>query len=544
MVSTFAAAVLAALGLAGSTPAGHAVQGTQAGQAVQPSSPAFFVAGHGWGHGVGMPQYGAYGYALHGWTYDRIVPHYYTGTTLGRAPLRKVRVLLVGGSKRILVSSRSSFFVRDGTGRKRKLAPGKQELKPGLKLNLAAAKRPRALPGPLVFSPGAAPLAVRGRTYRGTFRVTASGSRLRLVNTVGLESYLWGVVPSEMPDRWPAAALQAQAVVARTYALRHLHTGDFDLYPDTRSQVYGGISAESPTTSDAVNQTAGEIVLYKGRPANTFFYSSSGGKTADVQDVWPSAQPLPYLVSVPDPYDTLSPYHNWGPLRFPPKMLARRLHARGRVLDLRTDAGASGRVRTLTVVGAKGDRTMSGAAVRAALGLRSTWFQIGMLSLAPPARPLVFGSEAQLTGVVRGLPRVTLATRPYGGQWKPLAPLVPRGGQVSASVAPKLTTDYRLSTGKMRSGIVRLSVAPLVRILAASDKHSLSGQERPVLPGAAVQVQRLGQSGWATVSRTTTDTVGSFTARVELTPGSYRARVIAGKGFAVGVSKVLRVVAA
>ena len=70
--------------------------------------------------------------------------------------------------------------------------------------------------------------------------MSAAGS-LRVVNIVGLEPYLWGVVPSEMPDRWPAEALQAQAVVARTYALSHLHKGgDFDLYPDTRSQVYGG----------------------------------------------------------------------------------------------------------------------------------------------------------------------------------------------------------------------------------------------------------------------------------------------------------------
>ena len=85
MISTFAAAVLAALGLTG-TPASPAAQ----------SSPAFFAAGHGWGHGVGLAQYGAYGYALHGWTYDQIVAHYYPGTNLGEAPLKRVRVLLTG----------------------------------------------------------------------------------------------------------------------------------------------------------------------------------------------------------------------------------------------------------------------------------------------------------------------------------------------------------------------------------------------------------------------------------------------------------------
>src|ERR671937_2797039 len=100
MVSTLTAAVLSALGVATGGPAGHAAQ---------PVAPAFFVRGHGWGHGVGMPQYGAYGYALHGWTHQRIVAHYYAGTTLGQADLKKVRVLLVPASKHVVVSSPSAF---------------------------------------------------------------------------------------------------------------------------------------------------------------------------------------------------------------------------------------------------------------------------------------------------------------------------------------------------------------------------------------------------------------------------------------------------
>ena len=388
MVSTFAAVVLAALGLTGTPSAGHAA----------PSSPAFFAAGHGWGHGVGLAQYGAYGYALHGWTYDQIVAHYYPGTSLGQAPLKRVRVLLTGGTKRVVISSTSPFTVRDASGKVRKLSAGRQALGPGLKLKLAAAPKLKALRGPLVFSPGADPLSLGRRSYRGTLRVSVSGS-LRVVNTVGLEPYLWGVVPSEMPDRWPAEALQAQAVVARSYALSHLQKGgDFDLYADTRSQVYGGIAAEADTASDAVTKTAGQVVLYQGQPADTFFSSSSGGRTANVQDVWPTSPPLPYLVSVPDPYDTLSPYHDWGPLRFTPGVLGRRLGARGRLIDVKADRAASGRVRTLTVIGTKGVRTITGSAARAALGMRSTWFTIGMLNLTPPAAPVVFGASARLAG--------------------------------------------------------------------------------------------------------------------------------------------------
>ena len=533
MFSTFAAAILAALGLAG--PAGHAAQ---------PAPPAFFVAGHGWGHGVGLAQYGAYGYALHGWTYDEIVAHYYPGTTLGEAPLKRVRVLLVPGSKRVVVSSRSPFTVRDGAGKTHKLPAGKQQLGPGLRLKLTAAAAAKALPGPLVFSPGGDPLALGGHSYRGTLRVTG-GRSVRVVNTVGLESYLWGVVPREMPDRWPAEALEAQAVVARTYALTHLAKGgDFDLYPDTRSQVYGGIAAESDPASEAVNATAGEVVLYKGDLAQTFFYSSSGGRTANVQDVWLGSKPTPYLVSVPDPYDTLSPYHDWGPLRFTGSSLGRRLGARGRLLDVRTDAGASGRVRSLTLVGTKGERRISGSAARAALGLRSTWFTIGMLNLTKPARAVPFGTQVRLAGVARGVPRVTLESRPYGGQWKTVAPLKSRGGQVAATLSPKVTTDYRIYAGLIHSAVVRLAVAPSVRISAATDRLSLGGLVKPLLPGAAVQVQRKAGASWTTLARTNVAADGTFSAKVDLSPGTYRARVVAGKGFAAGISKILQVVAA
>jgi SpoIID/LytB domain protein len=343
-----------------------------------------------------------------------------------------------------------------------------------------------------------------------------------------------------MPDRWPAEALQAQAVVARTYALRHLHKGgDFDLYSDTRSQVYGGIAAESQIASDAVSATAGVVVLYKGELADTFFFSSSGGRTANVQDVWPSSPPVPYLVSVPDPYDTLSPYHDWGPLRFTPGVLGRRLGARGSLIDVKADIAGSGRVRALTVIGTKGERTISGSAARRALGMRSTWFTIGMLSLTPPAAPVVFGAQARLGGLARGVGKVTLEARPYAGQWKPLAPLTTRSGQVAATLSPKVSTDYRLSTGQIRSGVVRLSVAPFVRISASSDRLSFTGLVRPLLPGAVVQLQRQSGGSWTTVTSTTVNADGTFSGDVQVTLGAYRARVVAGTGFAVGLSKVL-----
>jgi len=533
MVSTFAAALLAALGLSGPS----------ATHAAPPAGPMFFISGHGWGHGVGLAQYGAYGYALHGWSSADIVAHYYPGTDLGQAPVKRVRVLLVPGSKAVVVASRSPFTVRDADGKTHKLPAGKQRLGPGLKLKLAAFAK--ALPGPLVFSPGATPLILGDRTYRGTLRVTG-GKAVRVVNTIGLEQYLWGVVPSEMPDTWPAEALKSQAIVARTYALTHLQNGggDFDVYPDTRSQVYGGISAESAPGRDAVNGTAGQVVLYKGELAQTFFFSSSGGRTANVQDVWGS-KPTPYLVSVPDPYDTLSPYHDWGPLKLGARQLGKRLGSRGPLLDVRTSAGADGRVRSVTLVGSKGTRTLPGSSVRAALGLRSTWFTIGTLSLTPPTGAVEYGTQVRLVGLARGIPRVTLESRPYGGEWNRLAVLKSRGGQVVATLAPKMTTDYRISSGIARSGVVRLSVAPAVRLTASSDRTAVTGLVKPVLAGAAVQVQRQGNAGsWTTVATTNVTSDGAFGASVDLRPGTYRARVIAGNGFAAGLSPVLTVVSA
>jgi len=545
-MARLAATFLAALGLAGGAPADHVYSLAKHPAAVdahraQPIA-SIFVAGHGWGHGVGLAQYGAYGYALHGWTYDKIVAHYYPGTELGKADVSRVRVLLAPHAKRVVISSQAAFVVRDGKGKKHKLRAGVQALGTGLKLRLANAKRLKALPGPLLFSPSATgPLSFGSRAYRGLLRVKVVAGGLEVVNVVGLEQYLWGVVPSEMPQRWPAEALAAQAVVARSYALSHLRKGgDFDLYPDTRDQMYLGVPAEAPNATDAVNETAGDVVLYDGAVADTYFSSSSGGKTANVQDVWPGSPALPYLVSVPDPYDTLSPYHDWGPLRFTAKTLAKRLHVPGgKVSDFTANVAASGRVRTITFVGPSGQRTTSGATVRAALGLRSTWFHLGLLSLSNPGGAVVYGSPAILSAVTRGVTQVALESRVYGGAWKRGALLTVRNGAVSVTLRPKATTDYRLESGGFRSGSVRVSVAPLVRLAAGSDGVSVAGTVRPIFAGADVQIQRLDSGSWPTVAHASVAADGSYSVPLALHPGSYRARVAPGRGFAVGISETL-----
>src|SRR5215216_2269006 len=128
------------------------------------------------------------------------------------------------------------------------------------------------------------------------------------VNHVALDQYLQGVVPDESPPSWPLEALKAQAVAARTYAVATMKPGaSFDLYPDTRSQVYGGVAAEEPSTNQAVAETRGEVVTFEGRPVVTFFFSTSGGRTEDVENTPLGNQPQPWLKSVDDPYDVASP---------------------------------------------------------------------------------------------------------------------------------------------------------------------------------------------------------------------------------------------
>ncbi len=286
-----------------------------------PAKVVLAVSGHGWGHGLGMSQWGAYGYANHGWTYQRILAHYYSGTTLGPAPVSTVRVLLTQ-AKKTSIASDAPWTVVDSTGKKVALDPRTMLLKPSLALPN------RQLSPPLTFA-GKQPLVVDGKEFRGKIEISSNGKQLEVVDVVGLEAYLKGVVPSEMPAKWPAAALQAQAVAARSYALANLaHQRDFDLYSDTRSQVYGGVAAESPAADDAIAATKGEVVLWHSKVADTLFFSTSGGRTASAEEATGTA--VPYLVSVPDPYDTASPVHDWGPILFDGAKVAKQLKLPGR----------------------------------------------------------------------------------------------------------------------------------------------------------------------------------------------------------------------
>ena len=181
-----------------------------------------------------------------------------------------------------------------------------------------------------------------------------------------------------MPAGWPAQALAAQSVVARSYALTSRRPAEpFDVFADTRSQVYRGVGAEDPRTDRAVAATRGIVLMHGTSVARTLFHSSSGGRTASVEEVF-GGVPVPYLRSVEDPFDRGSPYHDWT-VTLSDEQAARQLATvlRGDLLDVRVVARTpSGRAASVRVTGTLGSLDVPGVTARTLLGLRSTWFTV------------------------------------------------------------------------------------------------------------------------------------------------------------------------
>jgi SpoIID/LytB domain protein len=479
-----------------------------------------------------MAQWGANGYAQHGWDYRQILAHYYQGTTIAAEPAPTVRVLLAASRTRATLTSDSPWKAVDAHGSSVALPAG--PLQVGADLSIGG----KTLASPVTFSPGSTPLRYGKAPYRGKLLLVSNGKRLQVVNALPLESYVLGVVGREMPSNWPAAALEAQAVAARSYALAQLENvvtaRNFDLYSDTRSQVYGGIQAESPAVTAAVQATARQVVLYGGKVATTYFSSSSGGRTVSAAEAW--GKSVPYLVSVDDPYDTLSPYHDWGPVVIDARKAARALKVPGDLLQLELTPGPSGHVQQVDAVGSKGSVQVTGTAVRTALALRSSWFSVGWLALTAPPEPVPYGGAATLSGTARGLGAVTLEQKAADGAWQTVTSLSPAAdGSFSVTVHPTATTQYRLAAGQVRAALLAVPVTPAVSASVAAG--TVQGNVRPALAGAAVQVQRQSGTSWTTVATGTTDVAGSFAVTAQLSPGSYRVRCAPGHGLSPGVSQ-------
>ncbi len=348
---------------------------------------ALVLSGRGFGHGVGMSQWGARGAALEGLDADAILAHYYRGAEVADGERRSVRVLLADEAQELTLRSEEPWRATGAGGDPEPLETGRDYLLTRVdgRLRLAdAVGGTFDLAPPVMIVPaGDGPISLQGRRYRGALRLDDLEGGIRAVNHVDLEDYLRGVVPGEAPAGWgddAPAALQAQAIAARSYALATLVADEpFDLYADTRSQVYAGASFEDPRTDLAVQATEGRVLTHGGRVIVAYYSSSSGGHTEDGDRVFPAGEPQPFLTGIEDPYDAIAPLHRWPePPAFTDEEAAARLDLEGRLTCLQpVERGASPRVlraRAITAYPHYGRTELTGSQVRAALELPDTWF--------------------------------------------------------------------------------------------------------------------------------------------------------------------------
>jgi SpoIID/LytB domain protein len=388
------------------------------------------ITGHGQGHGRGLGQWGAYGYALQGWSYQQILAHFYGGTTLSKTPdaaahaLIRVRLFAQDG-KNLTVTSGTAFtaagvsFAAGTTASIRLQSDGTMQLyRLSGSCSGSTVSLGRARSG-LAQSSSASPgndlnkmLTVCGtdrRTYRGMLSLVDSGGAARTVNTAYLHDYLLGVVPRESYASWGdggggkgANALRAQSVAARTYAMAESRYSYAETCDDTHCQMYGGAGLngafiEDPRTTSAVTVTDGLALLSGGKPVYAEFGASSGGYTAGGQ-----------FPPVPDAGDAVAgnPYHNWS----------RTVDASGLGPDYgigtltnitvtaRDGRGADGgRVLRATVTGTAGSASVTGDDIRRAFGLPSNWFVVHTATSTGQLTAVASDTRAPVPGVRYGL---------------------------------------------------------------------------------------------------------------------------------------------
>ena len=331
---------------------------------------AWTINGRGFGHGVGLSQYGAFGFAEQGRSYKEILDHYYARTELGRARGERIRVLLGSGDGSVGFGGAAKACGRKLNPAKRyslEADGGGVTLRDGDGDRLESCGREGA-------AGSGVDIGGFGR-YRGALVARNAGGELLVINSLGLEGYVKGVVANEVPSSWPTHALRTQAVVARSYGMATERSGPFDHYDDTRSQVYEGRSSETKVTNKAVSATKREVVEHRGEVAVTYYFSTSGGQTENSEFGFSGGSSVPYLRSVKDPFDDVSPVHKWT-VRLSDDQMEAGLEGlfEGTLRDIEIlERGASPRIVRARVVGSSGSTTVTGDTLRARLGLRSTW---------------------------------------------------------------------------------------------------------------------------------------------------------------------------
>jgi SpoIID/LytB domain protein len=432
------------------------------------------VRGAGFGHGIGLSQYGAFGYAQHGHGYRDILGHYFQGTRMSQASTRSVRVLLQSG--RSAVKFRGGIKV-SGPGESKRIRPSATYVARqgggGLVVRNAEGKLVGRFASPVRIPSGQKPLrllggainGVKDGVYHGALDLYRSGGGVTAINVLPLEWYLLGVVPGEMPSSWSFEALKSQAVAARSYALATIKPGAaFDLYPDARSQVYRGVGAERPSSNAAVRSTAGEVLTSAGGVVTTYYFSTSGGETENVENSFLGSPARSWLRGVEDPYDGISPRHRWQ-LAFTPRQIQARLggYVAGRFRKIVVlSRGVSPRIIRARVVGSKGDHVITGPTLRSRLGLFDSWVFFTRVSTARAtaltfARSGVLVPRRAVAGAFEPAPRGRRLTveRRVGRHWRRVA-TARTSGHGRYRVALRASGVYRVRAGKAAGPAVRV----------------------------------------------------------------------------------------
>jgi stage II sporulation protein D len=517
------------------------------------SATLFVVKGKGWGHGVGLSQWGAYGlargYAVdHPYTWREIIAHYFHNTKMGdrsgRVSVRLVasgNAVTIGPAFKVEAGSRSvqhasaSTVTRTSTGR----------------IKVSGIKRTFA--SPATFSPTGSVLALGSRHYRGSLKVAAVGGGVRVVNRLPVDSYVRGVVTNESPAGWgdvgAQAALEAQAVAARSYALWTVAHGGGKcggfLCPDTKDQVYNGYDSETANGKAAVTATAGKAVLSAGSVAETFFSSSSGGRTAASVDTWGGN--LDYLETTADPADLNpdNPNRAWRVL-LSPKELGHLLGT-PRPHDASVSSRVSGRANTMSVVGNSGSQVVSGGPehFRAIMHTKSSRFWVGVQALTTGVHSSRCRFPVHLSVFGHGVGTIKLEQRKAtSSTWTEVALNMVDATHWKVTRHPCVSMNYRVRSGEAAGPMVHLDVSPNVAFDARQHANGLTGKVNPLLTGQTVTVQKNTSSGWKGVATATLQADGSFKAVFNVTNGFYRAKVVpsAATGLVTGYSPKLKVV--
>ena len=359
----------------------------------------FRMFGGGFGHGLGLSQWGAFGLAKQGWGPTKILRHFYSGTrVVQRDGPENLRIGLVQGADAVRLEAESGKVelrlgdpggevvasIPSGETWQVRAAGNDYRIVDGSGTTVDTVGGPS---NPLfaVYAHSRVRIPEAGHAYnRGSigfdlYSCDAGECVMRLVLTVNPQGYLYGL--GEVPSSWPMSAMKTQAVAARTYAFtkaaasQHRAVCDCALYASSFDQVYAGWDKEGGADGDrwvaAVRRTDGEVVVEGGTTIQAFYMSSSGGYTENNENVW-GGSPISYLRGVCDPgdYTTSNPNAVWQET-FSPSQVTQDLGLGiGTVTGFSNiDRGVSGRIMSVTVEGATGETSISGSTLRSALGL-------------------------------------------------------------------------------------------------------------------------------------------------------------------------------